>query len=91
MLKADTYANGDNTVGVKADTDDNTNTNKIKVSFESLLDFKPPGCTDVFEGITQDIHKYRVDSKHPDGPRLEINDIYLNNDGVRYEYCDWKD
>ena len=90
-VKADTDTNGDSKVDVKADTDAKPKNNKIQVSFESLLDFKPPGCTNVFEGITKDIHKYRVDFKHPDGPRLEINVIYLNNDGVRYEYCDWKD
>ena len=44
-----------------------------------------------FDGITSDFHKYRVNFKHPNGPRLEISDIHLNNDGVRYEYCDWKD
>lgn len=40
--------------------------------------------------VTKDLHKYRIDLKHPDGPRLmtKINDINLNNDGVRYEYCD---
>ena len=72
-------------------TETKTN-NKIQVSYESLLlNFEPPECTKLFRGITKDLHKYRINFKHPDGPKLEINDIDLNNDGVRYEYCDWKD
>ena len=86
-VKTETNTHGDN----KVETKPKTNNNKIQVSYESLLNFEPPECTKLFRGITKDLHKYRIDSKHPKGPRLEINDIYLNNDGVRYEYCDWKD
>ena len=97
----DTDTQTDNKVDVKTESDTQTdnkeskpkpNNNKIYISHESLLSMvDPPECTKLFRGITKDLHKYQIDLKHPDGPRLEINDIYLNNDGVRYEYCDWKD
>ena len=100
--KVDVKTNTDNNNNVKTNTDNNNNNNvetehkpnktKIYVSHDSLLSmFEPPECTKLFRGITKDFHKYQINYKHPDGPRLEINDIYLNNDGVRYEYCDWKD
>ena len=84
--KTDIDTKGDANGEVKADTDNG----KIKISYGNLLNYKVDSMK-CFEGITTDFHKYRVNFKHPNRPRYEIRDIHLNNDGVRYEYSDWKD